>query len=277
MATGTRPLNLIIVFLTQYLFYYKFILPDLSSSSESALYPSLLIPFIIVTTLITAGGYYINDYFDFEADIINGKKNRLKNKSGYLILYTAVTLIGLFMSTWIALEVGEILYSLIYVFAVGVLYWYSVWLKGNGIIGNITVALFSALVIPVLLFAERNYLEQDDAIRYGLVLSIFIFFISLVREVIKDMEDINGDRETGLKTLPIRAGIERSKVFCSINLVFFIGIFLGVLFYFDLNSYQLVASVLMVLLPVVVLIYLILRSHSKASFKKLSIYTKVLM
>ncbi len=275
---AARPLNLFIVFVTQYLFYTQNF--DLGDKDALVLAHTLLLPFIIVTTLITASGYYINDYFDFASDLVN-KKKRMESKSAYLFLYTITVLLGYGIAIRVAYQVGNMYLSTIYIIAVAILFIYSAILKSKGLVGNITVAMFSASVILIILFAERQYLVEMDTdhniLCKGILLSAFIFFISLVREIIKDIEDINGDKSVGYNTFPISAGVDRAKVLCAINLVFFLMIFIFSIFSMVDDYRVLLSCFLMIVLPSLLAIFLILRGASQKDFRRLSIYFKIMM
>ncbi len=206
------------VFVTQLIFYFLFITPPdngLSSVSYN-LEPPKIYVFAIVTVLITLGGYLINDYFDIETDAINDKP-RLSSKS-LLLLYFAVLLSGFILAYGLAVSLGRPTLSLIYLVAVSLLYLYSAKWKRQVLIGNVVVSLFTAAVPMILLYAEREQLsliEIESAKNPTLSIlffSAFTFLISMVREIAKDIEDINGDSAAGYKTLPIAYGINKAKM-----------------------------------------------------------------
>lgn len=234
-----RPLNLGIVYVTQVLFYFIFFPVDftcpVSDSNDFAylaLRPPMIYLFALVTVLIAAGGYLINDYFDFESDLANRKEHRLDSKTEYLLYYVLVVFLGFLLSLYIAMVIGKVLLATIYFIAVLAMYLYSAVWKRKVLIGNLVVALFSAFVVLILVYAERDYLfsnlnKWDSNLPEMIIYSAFAFLISMVREIIKDIEDMEGDRMAGYKTLPI---VESTKVARSVA-VFFGLVLLATLLY----------------------------------------------
>ena len=205
------------VFVTQLIFYFLFIIPPHKGISYTAyqLESPKIYVFAFVTVLITLGGYLINDYFDIETDKINDK-SRLSPKS-LLLLYFVILFLGFILAFALALSLGQPALSLIYLMAVALLYMYSAIWKRQVLIGNVIVSLFTAAVPLILLYAERDQLDMlnvtsiESTTSSIVFFSAFTFLISMVREIIKDIEDLEGDSAAGYKTLPIVYGIERAK------------------------------------------------------------------
>ena len=174
--------------------------------------PPKIYYFTIVTCLITSAGYLINDYFDHASDSANDKQHKLSRYHS-LLLYGILVMVGMGMSLYLAHSIGRISLSLIYVGATLMLYLYSVWLKRTVLWGNITVALFTAGVLLIFVVAEMNdatwsiEVVLPDGI---LFFSVFSFLINLLREIIKDIQDLKGDKAAGYLTLPIRYGVKVS-------------------------------------------------------------------
>ena len=208
--TALRPINLLIIAATQLGLYYKLFISALSIE-ELVLAPPNIFLFTIVTVLIAASGYLINDYFDFESDLSNKKQGRLVNKSKILPYYLTLVIIGFFISLWLAHMLGNLLLALIYLAAIALLYAYAVRFKKNGLSGNLLVAGFTSGVLLILLFAERTHPNiSEELIQDLMVFSGFIFLINLIRELIKDVEDIDGDHKASYMTVPIAHGIKRT-------------------------------------------------------------------
>ncbi len=161
----------------------------------------------LVVSLIAAGGYVINDYYDVEIDRINKPYRPLP--SGRVSLNAARNLaIGLFAA-------GVTLSVLLnpWAFAVAVIASVALWeyarrLKRAGLPGNLVVALFSALSA---FYGGLAYF-RGDWLFYALIPTTYIFFFTLAREFIKGIEDYEGDRAYGVKTLAVTIGIKRSWV-----------------------------------------------------------------
>jgi 4-hydroxybenzoate polyprenyltransferase len=201
------------IFLTQY-FAYIFIVQG------GRLEPTTLIPplhFFLLsfsTILIAAAGYIINDYYDIKIDLVNKPGRivigRIITRRQALFIHAAFNAIalaiGLYVSWKIALFFG----------GCGLLLWfYSNYLKRTILWGNISISLLSAATIWVITF----YYHQSSHLVY--LYFTFGFFISLIREIIKDMEDVKGDATYGCRTLPIVWGFRKTKILVLCILVLF--------------------------------------------------------
>ncbi len=170
---------------------------------------------MVCTLLITIGGYIINDYFDYDIDLIN-KPNKLQlNKVELILPYFGVTLIGFGLAIYISQLLDKLNYSTIYIIAVLFLFIYASHFKGKGLIGNVLVSTYSSLVIGVLWFTHSKIegMISDDKQITLLIFMSFIFFSSIAREIIKDCQDIKGDAQYGMETLPIKIGIDKAIFF----------------------------------------------------------------
>nr|WP_255531340.1 geranylgeranylglycerol-phosphate geranylgeranyltransferase [Pontibacter sp. 172403-2] len=222
------------------------------------------------TVLIAAAGYIINDYYDVKIDAINKPERMLVGKAirrrramfAHLVLSTAGVVIGLAL----AIPVG-----LINMGAVLLLWGYSARLKKMLLVGNVVIALLSASMLLVVAV-------YDDALnKITLGYALFAFLISLIREIIKDMEDMKGDASFDCRTLPIVAGIRNTKLVLYPLVALFLAFLLVVVFHrrtallFD--SYML----LLVLLPSIWLVIKLARSDRRRDFAYLSNLNKFIM
>jgi len=207
--------NLLIVAITQYAAAYFLI----ESLSLIALFSNVkMLILSISTVMITAAGYVINDYYDVKIDYINKPQRvvvgRFLERRTSIKLHATLNIIGLASGTWVSLKIGGLDF-----FAIGLLWLYSNQLKRLPLLGNIAVALLTGLSVFVV------YIFFKTSIFLFAAYATFAFFISLIREIIKDMEDIEGDKKFGCKTLPISIGIRRSKlVIYFISLLFIISV-----------------------------------------------------
>jgi 4-hydroxybenzoate polyprenyltransferase len=214
--------NLLLLFFTQLTVFYGFswTLRDLSSQTTNVALNHdnfFLLWFLgIPTLLITAAGYIINDYFDLEIDKINKpKKVFIERKippNWALATYLGFNSIAIL----IPLYFWRLDLTIFYVGIVGLLFLYSSQLKKMPLIGNIVVACMAASAVGIFLYEDWAYLDFQNTALHGLpwfYLGYFNFaFIStLIREIIKDIQDIRGDAALGAKTYPILAGIHQSK------------------------------------------------------------------
>lgn len=234
--------NLLIVAFTQYLLNYLVLLPALKTARLS---PTLnafhFFLFVLTTLIIAAGGYVINDLTDYKIDCINKPEKVIVNKIISLKTarhyYLALTIFGFVISGYLALYVNNLPLLIIYPIAVGLLYFYSRHLKKTALLGNSIVALFCAFVAGIVLFAERESYFQlkkiappiaDEIWLLFLGYSIFALLSTLFREIVKDLEDRQGDLMADSKTLPIVLGNRTTKIIAS----FFAGLLLVLVVWF---------------------------------------------
>jgi 4-hydroxybenzoate polyprenyltransferase len=173
------------------------------------------------------------------------------------------------------------------VVCVALLWFYSTSFKRQLLIGNVVISLLTAWTILILFFAfslPSNAFNTTDPVsvkffRLAFLYAGFAFIISLIREAVKDMEDIEGDARYGCKTLPIVAGVTATKIYCTIWLVVLIAI-LGVLQVYVLQFGwwpAVVYSTLLVIIPLLMALLKLQKAASKKDFAQLSSYTKWLM
>lgn len=252
---------------------------------DGSLYLSELAFFTIAgsTLFITAGGYVINDYFDREIDAINKPDKLIVGK--WLSLQETVQLHLIFSA--LGLMFGAIVgviyevYSLIIIqlFAVLALFVYAFYFKRKGLSGNLLVALltaFAPLIAGVYEFIDP-YMEVPLSIIYAF--AGFAFLFTLIRELTKDLEDMEGDRLFGCRTFPLRHGVKKTKIFISILLVMAIG---GIAYAQDFalqmgDTITVYYFLFLVQLPCLYLIIQISLARGKSSFHFASIFIKAIM
>jgi 4-hydroxybenzoate polyprenyltransferase len=219
-----RVQNLLVVALTQLLVYYRIILPALDSEGiRGVLGPWKFFELCLVTLTITASGYLINDLRDVRIDAINhpGKNRVLKlGKPNVQWLFASLVFVGYLFSLLLALRLDERQLLFLFPAAVGMLALYSATLKRIPIVGNVLVALFCAGVPGILVITERQAIEELiavnpalglDALRVCVLFMAFAFVATLLRELVKDLEDIRGDRQEGRRTIPVIFGVKTSR------------------------------------------------------------------
>ena len=238
--------NLLFVVLTQFLFWY-FVLPVAFTQNNSE-YESMNLSaeifwvLVLASVLIAAAGYVINDYFDVDIDQINKSSKviigKFINKKSAIVLYTLLSLAGLALSWYVGDKLTNY-YILLFNFLSIVFLWlYSAFFKKKLLIGNILVAFLTAWVILVLTLAEYRFNGSSGDPAWQLILKVsfvyggFAFILSLVREMIKDLEDMEGDTRFGCTTLPIVWGVPAAKVYTGIWLVVLTGLILMMVIYF---------------------------------------------
>lgn len=156
------------------------------------------------TVCVAAGGYIINDYYDVKIDIINKPSrvviDRLLKRRVAIVLHLLFTVTGILLTFPLGKKIGLIVLASAFI-----LWFYSNFLKRQPFWGNLTVAIVTGLAVWLpALYYENN----ETAIR---LFALYAFCISLIREIIKDMEDMRGDARYGCRTLPIVWGIRATK------------------------------------------------------------------
>ena len=177
--------------------------------------------FVLSTVLIAAGGYVINNIFDQHTDTINKPNTVVIGKSisetqGYNI-YIALTATGVSIGFYLSNVIAKPGFATIFILIAATLYLYATSFNQMMLIGNIMVALllsFSVVIIGIFdLFPtihEGNQQQMANLFSILLDYTIFAFMINLLREIVKDIEDVDGDYNMGMNTLPIAIGKSRA-------------------------------------------------------------------
>lgn len=330
--------NLLIIAATQYLFEYFvinkiFFFPNVQLYVEYAVqgfrppdnlyFGAQLSPFLffllsLSTVMIAAAGYIINDYFDVKTDRIN-KPYRIVIDRGIkrrvaMGAHTVINIIGISLGFYVGYKCGNIMLGLIHVFTATLLWFYSTNFKKMFFIGNITVALMTALV-PIVVAVYEAHLQkiriQDFSLIYPMyngflskyeidfnkplyfafVFAVFAFLSNLMREIVKDMEDFVGDMETGGRTVPVMLGYTATK-----NIVHGINVFTIILlgaaatrfaitdddfvwYKLDKNPDYLSAGYLTVLLviPLIIFSFMLRRSDTPRKYRRAGMFLKFVM
>lgn len=259
----TRFWNLGIILLTQ-IFTAHFLI---TSRSDVYSIDQGLIFTILSTLLIASGGYLINDYYDVKIDYVNKPERvvvgKVFKRRVVIVMHLLLSSLGLLMGFLVGLKI-----FLINALSIGLLWLYSNQLKRLPLIGNIIVAFLTALSV-LIIGIYYNHLE------YNIFLyALFAFVYTLLREVVKDIEDMKGDSEFGCKTLPIAIGIRKTKIVLYVILLLFTT---GAYFMVDISDdfWRLFISFLTILN-----LYYILRlsrADTVGNFRFLSWYSKIVM
>jgi 4-hydroxybenzoate polyprenyltransferase len=220
--------NLIYIGLTQFLLQYCVVAPLLRFNGETpSLSPLSFFLLSLSTILIAAAGYIINDYFDINIDIINKPDkmvlDKIINRRWAMAWHTIFNMAGVSIGFIVAWRIGQIYLGFTQVFCSLLLWFYSTSFKRQVLIGNVIISLLTALSVVVVGFYEKQIYESFEAIMSSVgrkliqiigVYALFAFMISLVREIVKDLEDMIGDNKDGCRTIPIVWGVEPAKRLC---------------------------------------------------------------
>lgn len=210
--------------------------PLLQLEQFGELMPWWILTLLIVSVIgIAAGGYVINDYFDVKIDRINRPDNlvvtRIISRDAAMNLFYGLTAVGVIAGTVVAWWAHSWTLLFTYIVIPGLLWFYSASYKRMFLVGNLVVAFASAIVPLLVAIANADYLHHlyQNALAYSPIVgelyvwtggfAIFAFLLTWVREIVKDIEDIEGDREMECRTLPIVWGDKVAKIIATILLV----------------------------------------------------------
>ena len=211
--------NLLLLILIQALIRYGFFIP---LGADLTLNNFLFILLITATVSIAAAGNIISNIYNFEIDNINVPKkviigNRVTEKNANY-LFIIFNSIGVGLGFYISNQIGKPEFSGFFIIASALLYLYATFIKSILIIGNVIIsALIAFSIIIVGLFdlvpAITILNQKDQSFLFSILLNyaFFIFYMNLIREIIKDIKDIDGDKNGDLSTLPIVLGRKRAS------------------------------------------------------------------
>ena len=284
--------NLLMVAAIQYLFRYAIIQPLLQSKGlELALSHSDFFLIVLATMLITAAGYAINDYFDLRTDRINKPRRiilgRKISRRSAILFHSLFNIIALLLGAYMAFRVQY--WPLVFVFLIvpTLLWLYSIRYKKKFLTGNIIVAVLAGFVVAIVWVFESHALAAQgirdvdflNISYFSRVYALFAFLTTLLREIIKDIEDIKGDAKTGCKTIPVVAGVHSTKrllIFLTITIIILTGwfqIFILMRDFDFLFAYILLA----VQIPFIIMINKIMTAKEKADYRNLSLFSKMVI
>ena len=291
--------NLVFIALTQALFFFCIVQPEFH---EASAIPNLEPPYvwwmIVSSVFIAAAGYIINDYFDLNIDRINKPEKlvveRVIRRRWTIIWHLALSIIGVLIGIYIDWKTNVRFLGMANLACVVLLFVYSISLKKKLLSGNILISLLTAWTIFVITWCELDHLstaqpglDADRIIKWAFVYGGFAFIISLIREVIKDMEDVEGDRKYGCRTMPIVWGLNVSKTYAAVWLVVLMASISVLIVYilralYTSNHFEwwwlsMLYPVVFILLPLALIFRRMFKAQTATDFHKLSSLVKMVM
>lgn len=274
--------NLLLLAFMQLIFRYGFLkLQNIPLALNDWQYGLL----VLSTVLIAAGGYVINNIFDQDTDNDNKPNNVIVGKSisetNAYSIYVALNITGVSIGFYLSNVIAKPGFAALFILIAATLYFYAINWKQMLLIGNFIVALllsFSVIIIGIFdLFPVVNQSNQPLMANLFSILidyAVFAFMINFIREIVKDLEDVNGDYNQGMRTLPITLGISRTAKVVSI--LSFIPV-CAILLY--INNYLmplLFVTIYMLLFVVGPLLYFSIKIWSASSQKEFHVLSLLL-
>lgn len=287
--------NLVFIALTQFLFYDCIVLRFKTPPVESDFPLQAFYLLILASVLIAAAGYIINDYFDINIDQVNkpGRQvvDKIVKRRWAMVWHLLLSASGVAICFYIDIQYGNHWLGILNLVCVFLLFGYSVTLKKKMLIGNILISALTAWVIVVIYicYVYSFYstvpgfsIDPNLNIRFtrlAFLYAGFAFIISLIREVIKDMEDREGDERYGCRTMPIAWGIPASKVFTGVWIVVLICVLALLQFYvLQFNWWWSAAyCFLLIIAPLIWLLRNLYLANTVSDYHRLSLVVKGIM
>jgi 4-hydroxybenzoate polyprenyltransferase len=294
--------NLVIVAATLYIMRFFIMQPLLASKGMALQLEEIHFFFLtIATVLITAAGYAINDYFDTHTDLVNRPKTVIVGRSlsrrAVITIHWGLNVLGLIFGTIVSFAIDKPILSLVFFFIPGLLWFYSTSYKRQFLLGNVIVAILTAIVPLMALLFELPKLYTTywqvlvfSPSAFNVIIywvggyAIFAFWLTLFREIVKDIEDFAGDKEYGRNTLPIVLGIDRSRMVAAsillvtiVILAYLFGAYLNFLPSGKFDYFTFFYMIFAMVIPIFMLIVKVLSAQKKEDYHWASSFSKIVM
>lgn len=278
--------NLLMLAFMQLVFRYLFLA---QSYVDLALTDFNYILLVIATVCIAAGGYVINNIMDQDTDEIAKPQNRMVGVSISETVaynwYIGLTIVGVGIGFYLSNVIYKPTFASMFILVATLLYMYATSFKQIPVLGNVVVALMlSTSIIIIGLFDILPAIDVDNRFRmkeaFDILMhyAIFAFIINLIREIVKDMEDMDGDYQSGINSLPIAIGVQKTKIIVGVLTVISIGI---LAYYVNSNLFELdyVVYYAMILIvgPLIYFGVKLLNAATKKEFHHLSLILKIIL
>ena len=278
--------NLLMLAFMQLVFRYLFLA---QSYVDLALTDFNYILLVIATVCIAAGGYVINNIMDQDTDEIAKPQNRVVGVSISETVaynwYIGLTIVGVGIGFYLSNVIYKPTFASMFILVATLLYMYATSFKQIPVLGNVVVALMlSTSIIIIGLFDILPAIDMDNRFRmkeaFDILMhyAIFAFIINLIREIVKEMEDMDGDYQSGINSLPIAIGVQKTKIIVGVLTVISIGI---LAYYVNSNLFELdyVVYYTMILIvgPLIYFGVKLLNATTKKEFHHLSLVLKIIL
>jgi 4-hydroxybenzoate polyprenyltransferase len=281
--------NLLIIAITFFILRYLVFIPVYAGyhiiAGMDSLHYSLM---VIITLIIATAGYISNDYFDVETDRINkpqklyiGKRITPGSVFSVAFILSIAAAVG---AIWLSIDTKSWLPATLLLTALIVTWWYAVSLKRTFLWGNIAVSCMTAGTIAMAWAVEKNTSAIDPQASILITsvvtaISIFAFLLSLQREIVKDMEDMEGDKLIRCKSLPLVKGVAFTKRILLVLTGFTIVLLIVAQIY--MFEYEKIGAILWIVIavemPLVYFAFKLIKSETKTDFHHMSNLLKWIM
>ena len=291
-----RVSNLAVIALSLSFFYYLILVPAHKFKLFSTLLPFIHVDFVLFVlsvVFIAAAGNILNDYYDFAHDK-EFKPDRplaqgIFSLDAAMYIHAAFAFAGIGIGFYLGYQAGNFKVGYIYVICTLLLYIYSAYLKKIPLAGNLVVSALTGFVFVLLMLFEVTFLNTISFEGANYVLDMllwqmkfyggFAFLTTLAREIVKDIEDVEGDEQHGINTLPVQFGIAAAKIIVSVVLVALLaGMGFFMRGFLEANAIKEFSYLIIVVaLPVVAVIIMLFMAKEQKQYARISILLKVIM
>ena len=282
--------NLVFIALTQVLFQVCIYYPLYKGSVPSYDTQSFIL-LVLASVFIAASGNIINDYFDINIDEVNKPHKMVVDKvihrRSAIIWHLILNFAGIVCTILALPNLHKFYILLANLLCIGLLWMYSASFKKKLLIGNIIIALLTAWTILIIFFSKAsishasdiNNINQPKLFRFAFLYAGFAFIITLIREAIKDIEDMEGDARYGCKTMPIVWGVSNTKKYIAAWLLILIGV-LGIIQVYVLQFswwWPVLYCIVLIIGPLVGILMKLFKASSPNDYHTLGNHTKLVM
>lgn len=283
--------NLLFILLAESLFHffiYKPLYPHLALTADYSFY------FIVATSIcIAAAGYIINDYFDINIDQVNKPKSVVVgayiSRRWVIFWHLILSIGGVYLSLVVFPFQQYIHIHFSNLATILILWFYSTNFKRDFLIGNVVIAVLTAWTIGVVYFSKFTFMQLGQPssmqaadlrfLKLMILYSSFAFIITLIREALKDMEDMIGDEKFGCTTMPIAWGLQTTKVYVAVWLMVLILVLSIIQLYVIPFGWwiSIIYCIISIIAPLVYVLFNLKQAFSREDFNRLSNLIKFAM
>lgn len=294
--------NVLVVALTMFAMKYAVISPIYKCYGVEFGLSKIGFMFLVAAAMfLMAAGNVINDYYDRKTDMINRPKKVLVGFSvrrrQVLFLHIVLSFFGIFCGFVASWYIGKLWFGFLFIFIFILLWAYSAELKKKFFVGNLVVALLTSLIPLVVGITEYYAFERSISewtiseihavkISFQTIIGFaaFSFLFNLIREIIKDCEDYEGDIATGISSIPVMIGKKKTNYLISLLTIVTIGLivviwqdYLSKLMFFKKDLISAFYIYAMIVFPSAIVAISSLWGTGKKKYSQLSKLTKFVM